>query len=111
MRRVVLCVIACVVIALPQSRSILGLLTYTELKAYLQLSDDQLWALRQIQREEEDSLGPTYQQIADKVVQIQQLLATRSPDPVQIGELGIDIAAAFSERPPLDSDLHLPDGL
>ena len=64
---------------------------YSELQAYLQLSDGQLQALEQIQSQQDQDLHPKYQAIAEKSVRIRQLLGSGSADAAQIGQLEIDI--------------------
>lgn len=64
--------------------------SYTELQAYLQLSDEQLQSLRQIQQRQDADLQPIYRQITDKQVQVRQLLGSGSTDAAQVGQLEID---------------------
>ncbi len=77
---------------------------YNELQVYLQLSDDQLQSLRQIQQRQDADLQPIYQQIADKRVEVRQLLGSGSTDAAQIGQLEIEIvslrkALSIASRP------------
>jgi len=64
---------------------------YTELQAYLQLTDDQLQALRQIERQQNGELQALYQAIYAKEAQVKTLLGSGSGDATGIGQLEIDI--------------------
>jgi Spy/CpxP family protein refolding chaperone len=81
----------CSAIAPAGGRAQAGTTDYTELQAYLQLTGDQLQALRQIERQQDADLQPMYQLIYDKMAQVTALLGSGSGDATQIGQLEIDI--------------------
>jgi hypothetical protein len=85
---VLILIMTCGTLALAQGPDRTG---YTLLKAYLQLSDDQLQSLGEIQRQQDGDLQARYQQISNKQEQLRSLLGSGSNDSAQIGQLEIDI--------------------
>lgn len=71
--------------------------SYTELQAYLQLSDAQLQALLNIQRQQDQDLQPRYQTIGGIQAQVRQLLSSDNPAAIQIGQLEIQIVQLQKE--------------
>jgi len=64
--------------------------SFSDVKAYLRLSDSQIEQLRQILSDRDKATQSTFNQIRQKQLQIQTLLE-RGNDAVQIGQLTIDI--------------------
>ncbi len=66
---------------------------FTELKAYLGLTDDQITNLENLRRTQFQSQQSIFQQIQAKETSLQQALAATPPNPATIGQLMLDIRA------------------
>jgi Spy/CpxP family protein refolding chaperone len=83
--------------ALPAQETVIGTMpeiparNYTELKAYLSLSDAQLQSLMEVQSRKSAAEQAIWEQIAKKQETINSLLQANSTDVVQIGQLMVDI--------------------
>lgn len=64
---------------------------YTELKAYLGLSDTQLKALLDVQTSQRAAEMAIYKQINEKQQLLNSLLKGPNPDPLHVGQLTVDI--------------------
>lgn len=64
---------------------------FTEIQSYLQLSNTQLAALRQIGQQLESDLQSQYQQVVLNQAKVLEMLSSENRDPTRIGQLEIDI--------------------
>jgi Spy/CpxP family protein refolding chaperone len=64
---------------------------YAAVKQYLNLSDSQLQALEDVQKNRAAADQAIYKQISDKQMAINNLLASGSNDALQVGQLTLDI--------------------
>jgi hypothetical protein len=72
---------------------------YTAIQQYLSLSDAQLQALRDVQKNRAAADQAIYKQISDKQTAINNLLTSGSADALQIGQLTIDISNLRKQLP------------
>jgi Spy/CpxP family protein refolding chaperone len=72
---------------------------YTQLKAYLNLSDTQVQALEDIYKSRMTAQQAIYQQISAKQTQLNQLLASGTGDANTVGQLMIDIRNLQKQLP------------
>lgn len=72
---------------------------HLELKAYLNLTDAQVLAIQQVQKDREAAQRAVYKQIEEKQRTLNFLMESGSRDALQIGQLMIDIATLQKEVP------------
>jgi hypothetical protein len=64
---------------------------YNQLVTFLNLTSAQLQSLEQIQQQKNQAVQGIYQQVSQKQALLNTQLASGSPDPLQVGQLTIDI--------------------
>jgi hypothetical protein len=70
---------------------------FPELVSFLNLTSAQLQSLEQIQQQKFQALQDIYKQATEKQTELNALLASPSPDPLQVGQLMIDIRKLLQE--------------
>jgi Spy/CpxP family protein refolding chaperone len=76
------------------------------LKTFLELTDQQVNQLVQLRREEQETLSPIRQQVADKLKALRDALAVGSPDAAAVGGLTLDVRNLRQQVRQTNEDYH-----
>jgi Spy/CpxP family protein refolding chaperone len=89
--------IACLTLAGPSTAQVMTPIIppsqppYNQLVTFLNLTSAQLQSLEQIQQQKNQAVQSIYQQVSQKQTQLNTLLNSGTADPLQVGQLMIDI--------------------
>ena len=83
---------------------------FEELRSYLTLSDTQVIALQQVMQGKSDAENAIYRTIQQKYETLNNLLATPSPDPFQVGRLTVEIRD-LQKQVPLNGEPYRSNAL
>ncbi len=76
------------------------------LKTFLDLTDQQVNQLVQLRRDEQETLSPIRQQVADKLKALRDATAAGSPDAAAVGQLTLDVRNLRQQVRQSNEDYH-----